>query len=240
MSDAVVTTLIRTAPSLLWVLFATTVFLVLRRPLVQQLSRLRAAALPFGTFDFDTALDLVERAAENQDQQAGEQLPGAGTPARADQRAVAARLEYAAGFLDRGRLLWVDDNPDNNAPLIAIFEQVGMSVHLALSTDSALTQLAAGRFDLVITDLARHADRQAGFDLAGRLAAQGFRLPVILFTLHFDPRQGVHPGIFAYTTSFDELIHLVIDVMERVRFEASDRRSIDHRPPALPRPGRSG
>jgi CheY-like chemotaxis protein len=234
MSDTVLVTLIKTMPGLLWVLFAAVVFLVLRRPLVQQLSRLRAANTPFGSFDFEVALDLVERAAESRRADGG--APSPDTSSRAEQRAVATRLEYAATFLDGGRILWVDDNADGNASLIAIFERAGMSVHTAHPTDAGLAALRDGHFDLIITDMARDNDTAAGFHLADQLTVQGVRLPIILFTLGFDPRQGVHPGLFAYTASHHELIHLVIDVMERLRLGAVDgRRLADYRPPSLPR-----
>ncbi len=236
MSDTVLITLIKTMPGLLWVLFAAVVFLVLRRPLVQQLSRLRAANTPFGSFDFEVALDLVERATESQSRQTDDGARSTAASSRAEQRAVATRLEYAATFLDGGRILWVDDNADNNASLVTIFERAGMSVHTAHSTDAGLAALRDGHFDLIITDMTRGNDTAAGFHLADQLAAQGVRLPIILFTLGFDPRQGVHPGLFAYTTSYHELIHLVIDVMERLRLGAVDgRRLAGYRPPPLPR-----
>lgn len=238
MSDTVLTTLIKTMPGLLWVLFAAVVFLALRQPLVQQLSRLRAANTPFGSFDFEVALDLVERAAESQDRRIDDGARSTDVPSRAEQRAVATRLEYAATFLDGGRILWVDDNADNNASLVEIFERAGMSVCTARSTDAGLAELRHGRFDLIITDMARDNDQAAGFRLADRLVAQGTRLPIILFALYFDPAQGVHPDLFAYTTSYYELIHLVIDVMERLRFGAMDGgHSTGYRPPTAPRRG---
>jgi hypothetical protein len=234
MSDAVLTTLIETLPGLLWVLFAVTALFVLRRPVVEQLRRLRAANTPFGTFDFEVTLNLVERAADSRKHATGG-TGDADVPSRAALRAVVSRLEHAGGFLAGGRLLWVDDHPVNNAPLAEVFATAGMSVRAVRSTDDALAELARGQYDVVITDLARPEDPVAGFDLADRLAAQRDGLPVILFTFGFDPRRGVSPGLFAFTDAEDELIHLVIDVMERQRLGRLNWRGTVHRASALPR-----
>ncbi|MCP3787037.1 response regulator [Micromonospora sp. A3M-1-15] len=220
MSEPVLTTLIKTMPGLLWVVFAATVFFVLRRPIKEQLARLRSAAMPFGTFTFEVALDLVERAGESQDGRAGGDVPS-----RAERRAVATRLEHAALFLDGGRILWVDDEPADNASLVDLFRQARLTVRTVRSTDAALAELNDGQFDLVITDMARPGAPQAGFDLADLMPARGKKPLIILYTLRFDPSRGVHPGLFAYTTAYDDLIHLVIDAMERIRFGAPDGRS---------------
>ncbi|MDT5028862.1 MAG: hypothetical protein QOE61_5288, partial [Micromonosporaceae bacterium] len=35
---------------------------------------------------------------------------------------------------------------------------------------------------------------------------------------HLDTRQGLPPGLFAYTSGGDNLVQYVIDVMERIQF----------------------
>ena len=57
-----------------------------------------------------------------------------------------------------------------------------------------------------------------GLRLIEEMDELGIRVPILVFTGSFDPRRGVHPEIFAYTTDVDELVHYVIDVMERVQF----------------------
>lgn len=226
MSDTVLTTLIKTTPGLLWVIFAAVVFFVLRRPLVEQLARLRAASTPFGNFDFDVTLNLVEQVAENRAGPAGDEQTSP-----LERRAVVTRLEHAADLLVGGRILWVDDDPAGNASLVDVFEQVGMVVRLAESTDSGLGLIRRDRFDLAITDMARPGDPVAGFEFAERVGIEQAELPVIVFAGSFDPRQGVHPNVFAHSTAYDDLIHLVIDVMERVRFGAFDVVPPATRPP---------
>lgn len=217
MSDAVLTTLIKVAPDLLWVLFALIVFLVLRRPLVRQLDRLRTAETMFGSFNFEVALGLVEHVAESRAAGAGGAAPVRDVPSPLERQAVALRLKRAAALLRDGRILWVDDVPANNSTLIALFRRMGMVVSTVESTESGLAELRRSQYDLVITDMHRQKDDLAGFHLLDQLAAEQRDLPVILFTGSFDPWKGVHPRLFGYATAYDDLIHLVIDVMDRVR-----------------------
>jgi len=217
MSDAILTTLITTTPAVLWIVFAAVVFLVLRPQLIMLLSRLRSANVLFGSFDFAAALEEVA------DTVAGRAAKYGNAPSLADRRAVAGRLEFTASLLKGIRILWVDDHPESNRALIRVFEKAGMTVRTARSTAEGLAEARLGQIDLVITDLRRGDASDAGYDLVSHLVKEEIDAPVILYTLAFDPLRGVHPGIFGYTTAYDELIHLVIDVVERLRFTAPDR-----------------
>lgn len=208
MSDAIVTAVITTAPAVLWVLFATIVFFVLRRPITELMKRMRSANVGFGSFDFDNALEAVAKTASG----------GGDAPSAAERRAVADRMEFSAQLLEGVRILWVDDHPENNSALIGVFDEAKMSVRIARSTAEGLAAATLERIDIIITDMSRSGDHRAGEELVEQLAAHEIDVPVIMYTFDFDPRKGVHPGIFGYTTAYDELIHLVIDAAERLRF----------------------
>ncbi|MGA3541303.1 response regulator [Micromonosporaceae bacterium DT194] len=128
------------------------------------------------------------------------------------------RLDHAAEALAGGRLLWVDDLPGNNRQIVELLQRAGLTIDLALSTDEAVGMLQRHGYDVVITDMRRGDDPQAGLRLIEELDELGIRVPTLVFTGSFDPMLEVHPEIFAYTTDVDELVHLVIDVMERVQF----------------------
>jgi CheY-like chemotaxis protein len=66
-----------------------------------------------------------------------------------------------------GRVLWVDDHPENNAYLIAVLQDRGVAVDIAQSTKVALDRLELGTtYDAVITDMGRRED-QVEDDAAG-------------------------------------------------------------------------
>lgn len=93
-----------------------------------------------------------------------------------------------------------------------------MSVDIAVSTSEALDLLRRRGHDLIITDMRRGADDRAGLKLLDEISGVASATPVVLFAAAFDPTDGVDPRLFAWTTDVDEVVHLVIDVMERRRF----------------------
>ena len=134
---------------------------------------------------------------------------------------IGTRLEHALDSLRHGRILWVDDHPEWNRDLIRLFERYEMVVDAVRSTDEALARARAGAYDLVITDMWRdteHPSCAAGLTLMDALSRRRHRPPVIIWAAQFDPKLGVHPAAFGYAKHANELVHLVIDIMERAKF----------------------
>jgi CheY-like chemotaxis protein len=85
-------------------------------------------------------------------------------------------------------ILWVDDNPENNAEVIRQLRSRGVEVTTALSTADALRRYDPAVYQLVISDLGRYegagnayVDR-AGLDLLTRLRARSGRVRVAFCT----------------------------------------------------------
>lgn len=67
-------------------------------------------------------------------------------------------------------LLWVDDHPENNRNEKHILEgTMNVNVEICLSTNEALDKFEKTRYDLIISDMGRGIDRQAGLDLLTKL-----------------------------------------------------------------------
>jgi CheY-like chemotaxis protein len=79
---------------------------------------------------------------------------------------VAARV---APTLRNRRILWVDDSPGNNKFEIAAFEAAGLQVETSTSTEDAMTRLHARSYDLIITDLTRGRDTEAGLKFIAKV-----------------------------------------------------------------------
>ncbi|KAA9379348.1 response regulator [Microbispora cellulosiformans] len=200
-------------PAILWVSFAFVVYLSLREPLKEAIPRMtRIGALGVVEVEFTEVERLLTKAVESSDQEETGPLIS-----RADRRAVIRRLDHAAVYLKGGRILWVDDLPEGNSYLTALFRQLGMVVDEVTSTDRALGRLDQHTYDLVISDLHRGADSQAGIEMLRAFRSRGISLPVIIHAARFDPTLGVDPMIFGGTNRVDDVVHYVIDVMERVR-----------------------
>lgn len=82
-----------------------------------------------------------------------------------------------------GRLLWVDDNPQNNATEKAFFEQHNITVYQVKSTEEALTSLALYDYNLVISDMGRQGEVLAGLNLLKSMRELENKTPFVLYTI---------------------------------------------------------
>ena len=130
---------------------------------------------------------------------------------------VMRRVQMVAKVLPGARILWVDDRPDNNLFERATFKSMGISISLATSTDGAVALLKAEPADVLISDMERYGNREAGLQLLGRIQGLAERPGMIFYVGAFDKEKGTPPGAFGITNRPDELIHYVLDLLERAR-----------------------
>lgn len=213
MQETLLAKLIETIPALAWVVFAGVVYFTIRRPLVLHiLPRLTMVRGP--GVELTLADDLLDKASEN--------VSGTACSTTAvtasERRGVLGRLDHAASYLQDGRILWVDDVPENNRYLTRLFGEFGMQVDSARSTEEALHLLGHRSYDMVLTDIRRGNDPQAGIRMLQEFRDHGINLPVVIHAAQFDSRLGIDSLAFAGTNRPDEVVHYVIDLMERIRF----------------------
>src|SRR5437016_2603166 len=128
MSETLLIETIKIVPGILWAIFALIAFIALRKTILAKLGEARNIKAAGVELTFaERLLDEVAAKAE-----AGQ------APSPADRRAAVSRLEHAVDVLKDGRILWVDDNPNWNQPLIDLFRQFKMAVDVARSTPDAL------------------------------------------------------------------------------------------------------
>lgn len=82
-----------------------------------------------------------------------------------------------------GRILWVDDHPENNAQERHYLEAQRMAVYSVTSSDDALKLLTMYRYDAVVSDMGRHGNPLAGLDLVKAMRARGDHTPFYLYTI---------------------------------------------------------
>ncbi|MFE4259833.1 response regulator [Streptomyces sp. NPDC056883] len=205
MSQAFWTELVSVVPGILWVAFATFAFLALREPIIQRFPQVRTFR-GFG-IEVELAEELLDRASDQ----------GSAAPSPEARKGVVRRLDHAAEFLLGGRILWVDDHPEGNSALIKLFRTVGMTVDTARSTEEALAQLRQGNYDIILSDIERNGDPQAGIKMLRELERHRIQAPVLIHAMRFNPELGVDRRIFAGTNKANDVVHYVIDLMERAR-----------------------
>ena len=111
----------------------------------------------------------------------------------------------------------MDDRPSNNRREAAALTSLGMHVSLSTSTDDALNKVAThGPFDVIISDMGRPPDMQAGYTLLDALRSRGNRTPFVIYASsrspeHFDA--AVQRGAVGCTNRPDELIDMVSNAL---------------------------
>lgn len=146
------------------------------------------------------------------------QLQGLSSGGRGPAADEGARI-LEEGVEGINRILWVDDEPKRNATLIQSFQEQGIDVITALSTEEALRKLSRGSrgFDRVITDMGRFESGKfnpfAGIELTRRIRPAYPDIPIILFTSAQSARekreQALAAGVTEVTSSATALLKLL-------------------------------
>ncbi len=137
------------------------------------------------------------------------------TLANDDLGSAARRLAGSKNVVAGARLLWIDDVPAGIVQESRLFEQSGAHVTRALSTTEAFAKLDKKNYDLVLSDIQRGDDPQAGISFSVELAARQNAPPLIFYVGTVQKPRPEHA--FGITNRPDELVHLVLDVLARVR-----------------------
>lgn len=79
------------------------------------------------------------------------------------------------------RILWVDDYPSNNEIIIDLFENRGIRFDLAVTTAQGINLFKENKYDIIITDMGRGKEPDAGLKLIEKLKKLDCDTPIIVF-----------------------------------------------------------
>lgn len=127
------------------------------------------------------------------------------------------RVSRAISVLRGSQVLWIDDHPENNIHERRMLRSLGVFVDLARTSKSAESLLRETDYDLVISDIARGRSNKEGLRFLRDRLSDRSSPATILYIGSLDESLGTPPGAFAITDRPDELLHYVIDALERVR-----------------------
>ena len=82
-----------------------------------------------------------------------------------------------------GRLLWVDDHPDNNRVEKAYLEKYNITVYQVTSSEEALTSLSLYQYRAIISDMGRNGEVLAGLNLLKTVRERGNHTPFLMYTI---------------------------------------------------------
>src|SRR5262249_50269931 len=127
------------------------------------------------------------------------------------------RAQQHLAILRGARILWVDDQPENNLNERQMFSRLGVEVDVARTTDEGLMMLRNDNHDVVFSDMLRDGDSRAGLMLLESLPDRDKSRRVISYVGIYDSARGIPAGAFGMTNKPDELLHLTLDALERER-----------------------
>ena len=102
-----------------------------------------------------------------------------------------------------------------------MFRKLNVLTDTARSTSEALRILqeaSEDSYDVILSDMARDNRPTAGLEMLPALQQHNHQIPVIFYIGVVDPAKGVPPGAFGITNRPDELLHLILDVLERTKY----------------------
>jgi CheY-like chemotaxis protein len=209
----IATELVNLIPSILWFSLVIFVLVLFCRPirdeLLPNLSAFKAMGVELSFIkDFiDTDLELAEKSPQWKIK----------VSSKDKERTLKRAKKHLAVFRD-AQFLWVDDHPENNLSERKMFRQLKAEVDIAKSTEEALKILKSDHYDLVISDMARDNDDTAGLNFLEQFRKENKSTPVIFYVGVFDPDKGVPKQTFGITNRSDELLHLILDALERKKY----------------------
>jgi CheY-like chemotaxis protein len=127
------------------------------------------------------------------------------------------RLRRNAQAVASAQILWVDDRPEWSRHEEQTLTRLGASVIRARSTEEAIGLIGTVSPDVVVSDIARPESARAGLDSLPEIRQAYPGAPVIFYVGRVDPDRAAPAGSFGITNRPDELVHLILDVLERQR-----------------------
>ncbi len=197
---------LKALPALLWVGLAITAFVLLYKPLKDDLIRNITAFKGFG-------IEVTLRQAQSTLEHINLHRELAVSPN--DLKQVLRRTSRASRILKELSVLWVDDHPKNNEEEVKLFREFGIHVRCVETTEEALKAFETMSYDAVISDMERGGDSEAGTKLAKQLLDCRRDACVVVYLTKMDFGRETPPHIFGLTNRPDHLLHYLIDIAER-------------------------
>lgn len=118
---------------------------------------------------------------------------------------------------ESARVLWVDDQPQNNDYELKTLQVLGVKVDICKSTEEAIEKISRVGYNVIISDMGRPPDQKAGYTLLDKLRASGNKIPFIIYAgsnLSDHKAQAKQKGAQGSTNKAVELLNMVITAIQ--------------------------
>ena len=114
-------------------------------------------------------------------------------------------------------VLWIDDVPEANQPLVELLTSIGLRVETVRSSADARVAIGRATPDMLISDIDRGGQPDEGIRFLGTLQRERIVTPMVFYVGFLRRDLEIPPGAFGITNKPAELVQLVLDVLERQR-----------------------
>ncbi len=212
LTDKLLLEVIKNLPAILWFVLACVIVLLFYKPirheLLPNLSGFKAMGVEF-SFVKNSITNAIALAEKSEQWQV--------TIPDEDEKRVLDRVKRHLALFQDVRVLWIDDNPDSLRNERKMLERLQVDIDLARDEAEAKKLLRGGKYDLILSDIARGDDNAAGLKFLQEYSKTQKHVPFIFYIGTLSPDKGVPPYAFGITNRPDELLHLMMDALERVK-----------------------
>lgn len=118
----------------------------------------------------------------------------------------------------KNRILWVDDYPSNNEAVINLFEDRGIQFDIAITTRQGIELFKRESYDLIITDMGRGNESDAGISLIRELRHLECQVPIVVFaSSRAIQRYGSEAwrlGAYEVTNGIGNIISIILNLFQ--------------------------
>ena len=231
------------ASATMWPLVVAIIVWWFRKPLLHFIGSVREGSLKLGMLELQMKQAAVEAATTaeiTKEPRRSIELTMKGGVGKS-QRLIDWLMHVPLEELNGRQVLWVDDHPENNTLEVQSLKSLGIEVTFAESTAEALRKLKDDEFDVLISDMARADDDQAGYSLLEKVRALRPMIPFILYSSDHGPDQArsiVSAGAYGSTSKASELVELVVSAIGGRDYKNWSRARTVHHMQMLRKPWR--
>lgn len=202
--------IIKIVPSVLWFFFVVSLVVLLYKPFRYKILpnitsfKLKGIEISLINKSMDSAIDLAEKSPEWNI-----------TVDEFDKKAAINRATQNAEVFHKVKIIWVNDEPDSCINEIEMFKNLGCFSKTVINSEDAINMITHDNFDIVISDIQRKNGDIDGIRFLQNLRVQDKTIPVIFYVGSINKEKPIPIGSFGITNRPDELLHLVLDILER-------------------------
>ncbi len=133
----------------------------------------------------------------------------------AQKEALFRRMAYIKDIKHDIHALWFDDTPDCELSELRLILALGIQLDRAETPEQAEKLIEKTSYDFIISDIWQQDNPKGGIEFFNYQVQKGIRIPTIFYITKYTEERGTPPYAFGITNRPNDLLHLVMDVIER-------------------------